>query len=446
MAPRASRLSGAQLALFSLPMIAIEAIEIPWRVYLPAMFTETLGLPLAAVGTLLMAIRLFDMLLDPLIGWASDRLPTRFGLRRPWMVASLPLIALGVWQVFMASPGTSLAILAAWCLVLHAGYTMMVTPHGGWCLEIAGSERERTRVMLVRTWVAAAGMPLILSLPSILERSFAATRAEQVGAMGLLVMLSATVSVLLVVRFIPEPRLDRAAATHTIDPLRQFAAMLRDRRLSMIVFLYALAGLSEAASSGTFIFFVEGALGLKGWASTMLLIQALVVLVALPLWERLSIRLDRRRALIGVFAWQACSSALALFLPAGMLWPLVCFVTVRSMAWGGDFMFLRAMVADVSGWDAEQGRRRSASYYALFNVTLKLAMSLGAGAALWLLALADFVPGEAASSPALDAVRFVYVLPTCFSGLAGLLVLLASARPGGPSRRRVSLSTAGAAA
>ncbi len=51
-------------------MLTVQAIEIPWRTYLPALLTETVGLGLATVGGLLMAIRLLDMIIDPVIGWA----------------------------------------------------------------------------------------------------------------------------------------------------------------------------------------------------------------------------------------------------------------------------------------------------------------------------------------------------------------------------------------
>ena len=411
--------------LFSLPMLAVDAIELPWRTYLPALFTETLGLPLAAVGALLMAIRLFDMMLDPAIGWASDRYPTRFGQRKPWMVASIPFLLLGGWQVYFAVPGTGFALLAFWCMVLHLGYTMMVTPHGAWSLEVGQDSYDRTRVMVARTWLAVAGMPLVVLLPSILERGFGATRAEQVGAMGLLLIVLAPVAILLVVRFIAEPAADRAVAVRTIDPFRQFLAMLRAPELRVIVILYALAGLAEASSSGTFIFFVEYVLGLKGWASALILFQSLIVLIALPCWAAISHRLDKRRALMLVYAWQVASIAIALFLPSGMIWPFVAFLLVRSVAAGGDFLLLRSMVADISGRDSANGLRRSGSYYALFNVTLKLAMSLGAGAALGLLAVVGFAPGaETSSGAALAAVRWVYALPTCFSGLAGILILM----------------------
>ena len=49
---------------------------------------------LSALGFLMLALRVFDALSDPLIGALSDRTRTRFGRRRPWIVlGSLPLAA-----------------------------------------------------------------------------------------------------------------------------------------------------------------------------------------------------------------------------------------------------------------------------------------------------------------------------------------------------------------
>jgi GPH family glycoside/pentoside/hexuronide:cation symporter len=420
------RLTVGQLAIFSLPVLIFQAIEIPWRTYLPALFTQWLGLPLATVGTLLMAIRLFDMVADPTIGWASDRFATRFGLRRPWMAAAVPLVMLGTWQVYFAAPGIGPLTLAAWCLVLHLGYTMILTPHGGWGLEISSDYHERTRISAVKVWFGAAAMPLVVLLPSILERGFGAGRAEQVGAIGLLLLVLAPVSVMLVLRFIPEPPADRAAAARIPNPFGQIAVLLRDRELVTVLGLYTLVGVADASSAATFIFFVENTLSLAGWASTLILIQAVIALGALPLWLWVSRRLGKRRALIGVFAWQALSAPCALFLPAGALLPLALFLILRNACWGGDYMLLRAMVADISGRDAQRGLRRSGSYYALFNVTLRLAASLTVGLALWMLAGLGFSPGEAASQQALDAVRFVYALPAGIAGLVGAAVLLHS--------------------
>lgn len=422
-----SRLGWVKLGIFSSPVLVFQAIELPWRMFLPAFFSDTIGLGLAATGALMMWIRLFDMVADPLVGWASDRFPTPFGLRRPWMVASLPLIAFGTWHVFFASPGTGIVTIALWCAVMHLGYTLMVVPHGGWGLELSGDYHERTRIMGAKMWFAAAGMPLIVLLPAVLERLALADRAGQIAVMGWILILLAPASVLLVLSSIPEPRADHAAARCTVSPVRQFGAILTDPALVRILALYALVGGADASGAGTFVYFVERAIGLDRMAGLLMLIQALAALVALPVWLIVSRRLGKQGTLALVFAWNAVLAPVALLLPAGNAWMLAAFLCLRSLSWGADYMLLRALVADIAGRDERDERAsRSGSYYALFNVTLKLAAGLGIGAALWTVSMAGFSPAGPNDASALEAVRLVYAVPSCLAGLIGVVITLLS--------------------
>ena len=60
--------------------------------YLFPFFTCAAGLPAFIAGSLLMVLRVWDALNDPLIGWLSDHTHSRWGPRLPWMLsAALPL-------------------------------------------------------------------------------------------------------------------------------------------------------------------------------------------------------------------------------------------------------------------------------------------------------------------------------------------------------------------
>jgi Na+/melibiose symporter-like transporter len=424
-----SRLSPLNLAAFSTPVMVAMALETPWRVFLPAFFSETVGLPLVVVAGILMWIRLFDMVADPAAGWLSDRFPTPIGRRRPWMLASAPLIVLGTWQVFFAQPGISVWTLSAWCVAMHLGYSLLIVPHGGWGLEIADDPHERTRIMGAKVWFAALGAPLVILLPTAMERLGVGGRAEQVHAMGWLLMILAPLSVGLVLWRIPEVAAPRVESdSRSGNPFRQFYEILRNPELARILGLYFLIGAAEACGSGVFIFFVERTLGLGRAAGGLLLIQFLVGLVTVPLWAMISKRLGKRRALLAVLAWQLVTAPLPLLLPSGQAAPLIGYLVLRACAWGADYMLLRAMVADVSAADtARTGQTRASSYYALFNVSLKLAGGLGVGLALWLLARGGFDPKVAATTADTALrIRLVYTLPALVAPALGLLMMITS--------------------
>ena len=190
-----------------------------------------------------------------------------------------------------------------------------------------------------------------------------------------------------------------------------------------------LIGAAEACGSGVFIFFVERTLSLGHAAGGLLMVQFLVGLVTVPAWAMVSKRLGKRRALIAVLTWQLLTAPLPLFLPSGQAAPLLGYLVLRACAWGADYMLLRAMVADVSAADtARTGQTRASSYYALFNVSLKLAGGLGVGFALWLLARGGFDPKVMATTAdtALQ-IRIVYAMPALIAPALGLL-LMATAR------------------
>jgi Na+/melibiose symporter-like transporter len=49
-------------------------------------YTDTFGITAAAAGTLLVAVRVFDAIFDPIMGAVADRTNTRWGKFRPWVL------------------------------------------------------------------------------------------------------------------------------------------------------------------------------------------------------------------------------------------------------------------------------------------------------------------------------------------------------------------------
>src|SRR5918996_2042129 len=51
-----------------------------------AFYTDTFGITAAAAGTLLVVVRVFDAIFDPIMGAIADRTETRWGKFRPWVL------------------------------------------------------------------------------------------------------------------------------------------------------------------------------------------------------------------------------------------------------------------------------------------------------------------------------------------------------------------------
>ncbi|HEX7775945.1 MAG TPA: MFS transporter, partial [Parvibaculum sp.] len=91
--------SARRLLAYAGPSIPIAALGLPLAVYLPPFYAGSMGLGLAAVGTVFMLARLWDVAIDPLLGILSDRIITRWGRRRLWVVLSVPIMMVSSYYI-----------------------------------------------------------------------------------------------------------------------------------------------------------------------------------------------------------------------------------------------------------------------------------------------------------------------------------------------------------
>ena len=104
-------------------------------------FTDTLGLPPALTGLAFTVARLWDAVTDPLMGVISDRTRTRWGRRRPYLLAGAPLLLAGIAVLFvdpgLGTPGA----LFAWAVIVYSlantAYTVAFIPYNSLTPDLA---------------------------------------------------------------------------------------------------------------------------------------------------------------------------------------------------------------------------------------------------------------------------------------------------------------------
>ncbi|WP_197421504.1 MFS transporter [Sphingobium sp. CCH11-B1] len=408
-----------RLFAFSSAILVFQLVELTGRVFLPPWLAGQQGMPLVHVAALIVCTRLIDAIADPLIGLASDHVMTPFGRRRPWMIGAVPFIMGGCWLLLLAPPHSAPMALALGAALLFLGHTILATPHGGWSMEIGKSPADRTRVMGVKMWMFAAGTIAVLLLPTVAQNLFGDGIAGQVRFLGITTLLATPAVVLLAIMSLPEPT---AQPSQRID-WRAIWAAIRCRPLLPLVGLYALLGTADAAEASVALFFFDDVLGLRDWTGLMLLLPALAGIAMIPAWTYLGMRHARGYILQLIFALRLLS-LVSLLLPHGQILPALLLLSLRSIAWGGDYLLLRSFLADIVGDGvARHGRGLAASHYAMINSVNKMAGGAGAMIALSAISLAGFVPALPNASDGHDALRLAYALPSCIAGLAGILLV-----------------------
>lgn len=390
----AAQLGARRVWWFAAAALPPAMLALPVAAYLPPFYARHGGLSLGLIGLIFMAARIIDLLTDPLMGTLTDRTRSRWGARRPWLVAAMPVLLLSVWALFFPPAGAGAWWLTAALLVATLGAKMLTIPHTAWSVDIAAGARDRSRVQAAIQMVSIAGSIGSMLIPAMLEGQAADPVGLRASLLGALLLLLIVPSIGMALLSGQDGRVPPPPEQQPVRPLPAIAAALRRqpylRRLLAANFIQGFAGGTLSALS----FYVALAKGVGDRASLLILCYFAVGLCMIPAWSRLSYRVGKA-ATIG---W---ASLLALLLLVGVVaaprgeLTLVCAAFGALGMTSGVWTFLsKAIVADCVEIEERAVRApRAGLVFALLALVTKLGIALSVGAAFALLAASGYVAG-----------------------------------------------------
>jgi Na+/melibiose symporter-like transporter len=406
------RLPALRLAAYAAPAAALAALLLPMHVHLAPFYAEMRGLDLAALGTVLIAVRLFDAATDPLMGWLSDRWRLPFGRRRGWILAAVPVIVLAAWALMRPPEGAGIVWFGAFMALMTLGWTMASVPYLALGAELTPDYAERARVTVWRESVGLGGTIAVLVL---VDRA-------GLGSVAIAVAIVLPLAVALLLARVPEP----VAPRHPGPSLAAMVAvMARDRVFLRLLFAYLLNGAANGFPPALFLFYVGAVIGADATAAgAILLLYFLAAILGGTLWSRGARRWPKHR--LWCIAMILASAA---FLPAallgpGDLWTFVAISAVTGVFFGADLALPPAIQADVVDREtARSGRASTGSFFALWAVAAKAALALSGGIAFIVLGAAGFVAGGESPPGALSALAWLYAGAPVLLKLAAVTVM-----------------------
>lgn len=419
-----SRLSLPALLGFSLPGFTLGALAVSVSVYLPHFYAAHVGLSLAAVGGAFGVVRLFDSVLDPILGITMDQSRTRFGRYRPWLTASAPVLMLGVYLLFEPPPMAGMGYLFAALAVYYVGISLMTLSHVSWASVIAGQYHERSRVFGVIQTVGVTGATLILILPIVLAKAGASDGG--VSSMGWFILTAAPLGVVLATLRTPEPIADQTHEDHLTA--RDYWTIVTRPDVLRIFAADICLTLGPGWMSALYLFYFHDSRGFgAGEASRLLLVYIAAGVVGAIAISRLAMRIGKHRAQMAASTGYSLGLITLTLAPRGEFWPVAAIMFLLGLLAGSFPMLDRAMMGDVA--DAirlEQGKRRIGLLFAMITTAQKVAVALSI---LLSFAVLDWIgyrakDGMANTPQAIHGLELVYLVgPVFFVMLGGACYL-----------------------
>jgi Na+/melibiose symporter-like transporter len=412
-----SQINNKVLASYSVVALPIGAMGMPIAIYLPPLYSGSLGLSLATVGLIFTLARVWDLVTDPIMGIVIDRYGSRWGQYKHWIALAIPMVMLAVYKVFIPNPGDVTAFyLGVWMLVLYLGFTMLNIAHNSWGTFLANDYDERSKLFGWREIFIIIGMIFVLAIPATMDFFGESSTPAKVAGMGLFCLILFPITVVATLVVVPDKVTERKEA----PGWRDFLGILRSNpllwRLLTADFTTSFA---ISATAALYIFVATYAFDLQGQASMALLLYFVAGFLAMPAWLKLTYRVGKVGAIkLAMGYTMALQSGLFFVAEPGNVGLFWSYTFLAGLAFGATPTLLHSLMADLTDIDElKTGQKRAGMYFALLATINKLGGALAVGFTLTTAdMLFSFTPGAANSQTAIDGLLLVF----CFVPVAAM--------------------------
>ena len=415
--PTSPARAAGSLYAYAAPALPLSMLLFQVIIYIPTLYAAEGGLSIAAVGVAFFLVRFLDAFIDIGVGRLSDLTRTRWGRRKPWMLAGAPLLMATTWLLGMPPAGAGFGYLMASALAFYASFSMVMIPFMSWGGELSRDYAQRTRINAVREAGSIVGLVAGTVLPLVVLRKADPSLREISQVFVVAVMVLLPIAVALALRRTPQGAFLESAPQSLWKALR---AARRNKPLCRLLLGVLSMLLGFSVFNALAIFMVNQTLGMSNSAMLwFILAMYLASFAAVPLTVKLADRFGRHRVLAGTTAASLAALPLFLAVPHGAMAPAMGLFVFLGLCTTASYVLPPALVSDAIDYGVLKGASDDAALYmGLYHFVQKVGTAGGVGIALPLAGLLGFKAegvNTAAGLHALDAVAlglpFLVALP-----------------------------------
>lgn len=404
-----TKITRGQRFLYALPSFPHSFAFFPIIAFVPAFYSTELGLPLELVGIVLFATRITDVFTDPLIGRWSDRTRSRFGRRKPFIAAGIPILILCIWRIFVPGESATIAEFFVWMFVLYVAYTFITLPFGSWGAELSNDYDERSKIKAWRGMSEMLGTLTALSVPLVLSLFGYTETATVLFTLAIIFTVLQPLAFGITLRFLPEPPIPpRKAVKHSLR--KQASIVLSNSPATILLSGFMLLIIGLAIGGSLNLIFITAVVEAKDLFPVTIALENVVGVLSIPVWVLIAGRLGKHIAAAIAAAWFGVLTLLTWFLGTGDGWAFVSIIALRGASIGAFFFLGASMIADIVDVDElKSGEQRTGLFFALLGMVLKLAGAFGVLLGTAIPPMFGFQPSDEVHSPeALEGLRVVF--------------------------------------
>jgi Na+/melibiose symporter-like transporter len=418
------RISKLRLVNYSLPILAIEFVIFPILAILPSFYVNFSGGELASYATAIFISRLVYSCSGPVVGYLSDRFTTRWGRRKPWMIAGTIVEVISVYLVFVP-PAHAGPTYFAWTAALALfGFSMIDVPYIAWGSEMTRDYAGRSLIASYRAVFAVLGQVFFLTLPMV--PAFGGKNlleASTIARLGFVAILLLVVTMSIALLWSPKAQAEETAPAEA-GVFRLIADMARNVPMLYLTGATVFAFLGYCMQLTVGLQFMAS-IGFAGAFTSITLAGLVISIVSVPFWERLTRRIGKNKC------WAIALVVSFIGLPAyfvvAPIFGTFAALVVSSivLALPNTYMLTSlpySIMGDVIDYDElKTGSNRAANYSAIILLAIRWQTAIGGAIAFFILGAMHFDVHKVNPHAVQPAMLVAYFI------VPGIFILLAVA-------------------
>jgi GPH family glycoside/pentoside/hexuronide:cation symporter len=387
-------------------------------------YTDTFGISAIAAGTLLVVVRFWDAIFDPIMGIVADRTNTRWGKFRPWVLwTAVPFGIMG-FLTFVTpdlSVGGKLVYAYVTYIILMMVYSANNLPYSALSGVMTGDLGERTSLSSYRFVFAMIAQLIIQGLALPMVHYFGKGSSSQ-GYQYTMAIFSFLAVILFFITFATTKERIQPAPNQKATLKEHFGDLMKNGPWLAMFILTVILFITLAMRGSVVVYYFRYYVGRDNLFSWFNVFGTVSTIIGIFFSKRLAMRYGKRNVFIGGLSVTTVFTALFVFLPPAAIQLIFVTEMLRQFAYGFTIPLLWAMMADVADFSEWKNRRRATGIiFSAIVFGLKAGLGFGGAITGYILSLYGYIPNAAQNAGTLNGIRLLMsVFPAITFGICVL--------------------------
>lgn len=378
--------------------------------YISYYLTDIAAISVIAAGQIISIARLIDAFLNPVMGIAIDKVNTRWGKARPFMLFSAVPLGVSCMLLFCTAQISGSREKMVYAFVVYFLFCLLYTaynvPYSALLPNITSVEEERLQMNNYRFSMVTVGSLVAMGLPLTLVNLLG--QGNESKGFSLVGFLFGAIAIVLMLLCFKNTR-ERIRPKGEISLRDSLYMICRNTPWIMLGITQLISFVATTTRNAATVYYAQYYLNHRDWASILLTVGALgsfaAVLLGTPLIRRFG---KKGCTLIGVFAFVGGCLLTAV---SGKNFPLI-FVGNIFASVGGSIIpcVSYLMLTDTVDYGERlTGKRQQGILTATMMFMNKMGIMLSGVLSAWVLSGFGYVSNQEQTAQGILGIRMIYI-------------------------------------